>query len=314
MPQVPTPLPADRAQPADRTARLREVGEHTLLSDRQGRFLHVKPVAWARSRAGDDMHWANSVLAASARPAADCKPHPCLAQFAALQAEVDAVRAAGRKSMADTPTSNSVYGSHSYAAVDSAVNKVGAQQVAEQSGKLWGSLQDTSKRLGLAVGATEGDEQLARMERQAERRRFTSTYGCSYGPRPEGARVEIAQPDSMNRTSCLFPLSPVNKHSAQRRSPTRLRPTLGDQEDSKGGSQTGAISSASFPPSSTSTSRPASASPHSAASASASPSLSSSHRSNLAGGGDGDCSTAHSLGYGRRHRFYKHYLTSLPDV
>lgn len=267
-------------------------GSHTLLSDRLGRFTHVKPVAWPRSRAGDDQYWAKkdydtpmTVNDPSSRPT----PHPSLIEFQKEQSRILQRQAASKAAAVESPTTSSIYGQHTLTSTHSNVNDIGAEQILEQQEKLWAPLSATSKRLGFGISQAKEGSEFREIERAQDRKRFMSVAALSYS-NPTANRVEIAKPESMNRTTSLFPLQPVNQFAAPVLASRQQPIIVTSPKKTNAGEDNNATS-------------PSSSIPYE---------QTLDGQRTLAAAGN-DISTAHSLGYGKRHTFFRHYLTSVPD-
>lgn len=299
---------AHRRQAADRTAAQTAAGSYTLLADAHDRFCSVKPVGWVRSRVGDERHWtqtplpppsqAHSLGASQAQVQSPSQAHPALLALREEQARAAERAQLTRAASLESRTSSSVYGSHtlqrpsdpSVVADPSRVNSVGAEQILSQQTRLWGSLQATSRRLGFGVSHAPAGSALSHAEKAHDQRNYMSVATMSYGARAKDAPPPvIAVPESMNRTSCNFPLSPaVNQMSAPRPAPSAAAVAAANASSQ----QLSADASPAATLRSPSRSVPS-------ASASSSYDLS-------------DTSTAHALGYGKRHQFHRHYLSSTP--
>ena len=304
-PILPSPLPSDRRQPRDRVASQREAGSHTLLSDKKGAFVYVKPVAWVRNRAGDENHWAKKdyIKPIDSTSAALVPPHPSLIEFQREQAKVAQRQQASKAASVESPTTNSTYGAHTLTqdVSSSSVNSIGSEQILEQQSKLWAPLDATSKRLGFGISQATPNSPFYAIEKEQDRRRFMSVASQSYR-NPTAQRLVIARPDSMNRTTCLFPIQPVNKYAA---------PVLTGRHESIRATTLQAAQRAQEE-----------AAAAQAASKQTSPVATPTHMNNTLSqlsprslqARANQISTAHSLGYGRRHSFHRHYLTSVPDL
>jgi len=305
-------LSEERRQPAARTAALHAAGAQTLLAEGRTRLTHVKEVGWVRSRAGDEQHWINqpslnqSVVASSAAAAAassspstrsPVRPHPALAAFQAEQARADAKAQAAREGLFEGRTSSSIYGAHTYArplseggvgSGSAKINEVGAEQIQQQQSRLWGTLDVTSKRLGFGISNAPVGSALSALEAEQDRRRFLSVNAVSYARTGKERAPVISVPESMNRTTPSFPLQPVNRYSADRAKPKPVGVQAVDQaaweEAEKSRQQQGS-----------------GAGEHKER-----------HGSAAAAAQQDMDSTAHSLGYGRRHQFHRHYVCSAP--
>ena len=296
---------AHRRQPAERTAAQAAAGSYTLLADAHDRFCSVKPVGWVRSRVGDERHWTQTPLPPPSQPhslAASQTQTTSQAHPALLALREEQERAAERAQLTraaslESRTTSSVYGAHtlqrpsdpSVVADPSRINSVGAEQILSQQTRLWGSLQATSRRLGFGVSHAPAGSALSQVEKEHDRRSFMSVATMSYGARAKDAPPPvIAVPESMNRTSCNFPLSPaVNQFAAPRPG----------------------VSAAAMAAASARSQQSADASP---AATLRSPSRSVPSASAYSSYDLSDTSTAHALGYGKRHTFHRHYVTSTP--
>lgn len=334
-------LPEDRRQPAERAAAHAAEGANTMVNDAQGRFCHVKAVAWVRPRAGDVNHWTTKAIppppgraqaprnalpaaAVSAASTAPTKPHPALVEFQAEAARNEERRQISKAANVEGRTSSSSYGSYYHQRSESAieaeaaalVNNVGAEQIASQQTRLWGTLDATAKRLGFSVSHAAKGSELAAIEAAQDAARFRTVAQVSFSSEGKDRIPEILVPDSMNRTSCGFPLSPVNQYSSAMQSSTLRRPRkMGGKvalELSKEvqALATGAASASSSHPSSAAA--PASpASKASPAKLTRPPVVSASAASSF---GRAETSTAHATGYGSKHQFFHHYLSSAPQL
>jgi hypothetical protein len=226
-------IPPERRQEAARTARLSEQGGITLLADKHSSYTSVKPVAWVRPRSGDELHWskqpeANQVTSPPSvsrmMPASARAPHPALFSFQEEQAREAELHQAKHAASIEGRTSSSVYGAHTHARPASAavsgssqldVNSVGALMTAEQRTRSWGTLESTSKRLGFvpnrAAEGTPGRDD----ERAAERLRLRSVHAVSYPKRGPNPPVVLNVPESLNRSSALFPVHPLHANISE---------------------------------------------------------------------------------------------------
>ena len=316
-------LPANRMQPAERTAALEQAGGRTLVADARG-FGHVKSVAWVRSRAGDELDWARDdnkdrphaitragppsryapsaadalVLAAAA---ASARPHPALLEFQQEQAQANERAQVAKNANVESRTSSSAYGAHYQQQLNGGgggVNSIGVEQVLSQQARLWGSLDATSKRMGFGVSHAPAGSPLRALEDAQDQKRYKSVAASSFSPEGKDRRPDIRVPDSMNRTSCNFPLAPVNQYSAAMQPSSTRNPR--------------AATAAAAAPSPSATAAAASAASSSSSSSPQSP-LSSASAA-MQAYEHSDTSTAHSLGYGSRHLFHRHYLSSAPQL
>jgi len=323
MPVTGPEYPPQYKQPADRSAIQRAAGASSLISDRLGHYSAVKPVSWPRPRAtGEERHWfntqeqrelealrrsqeveqaqthdGNSPSSSGSIPAGllkPCKQHPELLAFqGALQRAAEAEQSGKPSKPVESATTYSSYGAHTiYAASPtrggSSVNTVGGDQVKSQQGRLWGTLDDTSKRLGFTVGAAhQPGSAVYEADRELEGRRLTTTHQASYCAR-SSAPVEILSVDSMNRTSSAFPLSPVNQFhtsmvSSTFRDPHAAAKARQEQMEEARRKDEELTTQLKQQQQEQQYQRPAP-----------------------------DKTTAGAMGYGRKHPFFRHYISSVP--
>jgi hypothetical protein len=264
--------------------------------------VQVKPVAWVRNRAGDDRHWSkdDSIRATPVPKAAlPAKNNPALIEFQQEQAKIaERERIPKMAALPDHATTSGVYGAHTnYTGASTSVNAIGAEQIREQQAKLWPSIALTQQRLGFGVSNAAEGSPLREIERQQDRSRMRSVAQVSY-TNPVAEHIPVVVPESLNRTSSSFPLSPVNKYSSAMvpssfRAPKEVKAQR-EAEAARAASAEGA----------------ASASSQDATQKLPAAKLTATQQQLAACGSS--ISTAHSLGYGKRHTFARHYLTSTP--
>jgi hypothetical protein len=314
-----------------------------MIAEGRGRLSHVKAVGWIRNRAGDDNHWttrqqqtvtspssasfAPAAASASASAASSSRAsalledqqrsapptaHPALVAFQQEQARAEAKAQAVRAANIEGRTSSSVYGAHTYARPlseggvgDAKINEIGAEQILQQQSRLWGSLDATSKRLGFGISNAPRGSDLSALEAEQDRRRFLSVNAVSYTRTGKEKAPVIAVPDSMNRTTPLFPLHPVNAYAADRAKPKPTGVAAADLAAAAAAAAAGNGNTNGEEQKEQSQQRGASRSGGGATSPSAAA------RAAAVADMDGS-STAHALGYGSRHSFFRHYLSSAP--